>query len=370
MTLKYSRRSFRKVVWKSSSQVWARLHEEAFRYFGGCVQYVVLDNLKEGIITPDIYEPELNAVYAAMLAHYKVVADPARVRDPDRKGTVENAIQHTQNTALKGRKFESIEEQNEWLMHWEERWAAQRIHGRMKRQVEEMFQEEKPHLKALPLLSFRYFEQGVRTVQDDGCIQVGNGFYTARPAPLHTLVAVRIFESEIEIFDITATALIRRHPRSFRPGHVEIPEEDRIYNPSRQTRSILDQASGIGPSARKLCELLFQNQGRTGHRKMRGVVGLTRHFKAPLIEEASRLALEKKIHSSRAVKEIVARLDCSQKKQSVAPLLVQTHPLIREPEQYEIFWRQHAVQQSLFEEETQPRPEKVSGQSQEKNPCP
>jgi hypothetical protein len=31
------------------------------------------------------------------------------VRDPDRKGTVEKAIQHTQDTALKGRRFESIE---------------------------------------------------------------------------------------------------------------------------------------------------------------------------------------------------------------------------------------------------------------------
>ena len=59
MTLKYSRRSFRKVVWKSSKETWAKLHEEAFRYFGGCTQYVVLDNLKEGVIKPDIYEPEV-----------------------------------------------------------------------------------------------------------------------------------------------------------------------------------------------------------------------------------------------------------------------------------------------------------------------
>ncbi len=33
MTLCYSRRSFRQVVWKSSSETWARLHEQAFRYF-------------------------------------------------------------------------------------------------------------------------------------------------------------------------------------------------------------------------------------------------------------------------------------------------------------------------------------------------
>ena len=44
---------------------------------------------------PDLYEPELNPVYAAMLDHYSVVADPARVRDPNRKGTVEHAIGHT-----------------------------------------------------------------------------------------------------------------------------------------------------------------------------------------------------------------------------------------------------------------------------------
>lgn len=139
MTLKYSGRAFRKVVWKSSKQTWCRLHEEAFRYFGGCTQYVCLDNLKEGVIGPDLYDPDLNALYAAVLKHYGVAADPARVADANRKGTVENAVKYTQDTALKGRRFDSIEAQNDWLRHWEERWAAPRIHGRAKRQVETMF---------------------------------------------------------------------------------------------------------------------------------------------------------------------------------------------------------------------------------------
>jgi transposase len=150
MTLKYSRRCFRKVVWKSSKEVWAKLHEEAFRYFCGATRYVVLDNLKEGVITPDIYEPAINPLYAAVLAHYGAVADPARVADPDRKGSVENAIQHTQNTGLKGRRFESIEAQNQWLMHWEEQWAATRIHGRMKRQVQEILKKKNPFSNLSP----------------------------------------------------------------------------------------------------------------------------------------------------------------------------------------------------------------------------
>jgi hypothetical protein len=44
-----------------------------------------------------------------MLEHYAAIADPARVRDPNRKGAVENAIQHTQGTALAGRRFETLE---------------------------------------------------------------------------------------------------------------------------------------------------------------------------------------------------------------------------------------------------------------------
>ena len=33
-TLRYSRRCFRRVVWNSSQETWARLHEQAWRYFG------------------------------------------------------------------------------------------------------------------------------------------------------------------------------------------------------------------------------------------------------------------------------------------------------------------------------------------------
>jgi transposase len=238
MTLRYSRRSFRKVVWKSSSETWARLHEEAFRYFGGAVRYVVLDNLKEGVIKPDIFEPELNRVYAEMLRHYGVVADAARVRDPNRKGTVESAIQHTQATALKGRRFESIEAQNEFLAQWETNWAAKRIHGRAKRQVEDMFQEERPHLQPLPLEPFRYFTECQRTVQDDTTVQLDGAWYAARPAGIGTQVLVRGFLHDIEIRDIKTLALIRRHTRIAK-GSVELPEDERVFNPSRQTRQPL-----------------------------------------------------------------------------------------------------------------------------------
>ena len=139
LTLGYSRKSVRLLVWQSSAQVWAELHERAFRRLGGTTRVVVLDNLKEGVLTPDIYEPALNPLYRDVLAHYGVVALPCRIGDPDRKGKVESGIGHTQKTPLRGMRFETIEEAQAYLDRWETRWADTRIHGTTKRQVAVMF---------------------------------------------------------------------------------------------------------------------------------------------------------------------------------------------------------------------------------------
>ena len=348
MTLRYSRRSFRKVVWTSSSETWSRLHEEAFRHFGGTVRYIVLDNLKEGVIKPDIFEPELNRVYAEMLRHYGVVADAARVRDPNRKGTVESAIQHTQATALKGRRFDSLEAQNTFLAHWETNWAAKRIHGRTKRQVEEMFQEERPHLQALPVAPFRYFTESRRTVQEDTTVQVDGAWYAARPAGIGTEVLVRCYEHEIEIRDVRSLALIRRHGRIAK-GAVELPEAERVFNPSRQTRTLLARASDIGPQTAAVCQRLFDSQGREAHRRLWGIVGLAKRYPAWILEQACARVATQALPSYKVVRtladqylsKMAERLDPRQADLALnVPALTQEHELIRGMRDYvELFTR-------------------------------
>lgn len=308
MTLRYSRRSFRRVVWRSGQETWARLHEEAFRYFGGTTAYVVLDNLKEGVIKPDLYEPTLNSLYAAVLSHYHVIADPARVRDPNRKGCVENAIQHTQSTALKGRRFESIEEQNTFLEHWETHWAAQRIHGHARQQVEALFQEERKALGPLPLMPFAYFTDGERTVCDDGCIRHDHSSYAARPARIGSRVLVRVFEQHLEIRDPKTQALLRTHARAARPGSLVLPQEERIFNPSRETRRILTQAREIGPATEQLCQQLFAREGRVGQRKLWGIVNLVKRYPRALIDQACARALQEGVYSYQHIQALTERL--------------------------------------------------------------
>ena len=338
MTLKYSGKSYRTTVWKADQATWARLHEEAFHAFGGCPQYAVLDNLKVGVLRPDLYEPELNPVYAALLAHYGVVADPCRVRDPNRKGTVENAIQHTQGTALQGRRFEALEAQNTWLAHWEERWAATRIHGRTKRQVLEMFREEAPHLRALPATRFRLFVQGTRTVDDAGFVQVEGAYYAALPAAPHSVVTVRIAEREIEILDPMGQVL-RRHAKTARKGAFILADGDRLFNPSRETARLLHKAQQLGPHTAAFAQALFLRRGRPGQRALYGLTNLARRYPRSAIEAVCARLLEADCVSYAAVTRALERTAGADP--HAGPALTQADPAIRAITEYQAFWETH-----------------------------
>jgi transposase len=145
MVLGCSRKAARFLTFRSSSRIWAELHEKAFRRLGGATRVVVLDNLREGVLVPDLYDPTLNPLYRDVLAHYGAVALPCRIKDPDRKGKVESGVGHAQR-ALQGKRFESLEEAQAYLDRWEASCADTRIHGTTKRQVAAMFAEEKPAL--------------------------------------------------------------------------------------------------------------------------------------------------------------------------------------------------------------------------------
>jgi hypothetical protein len=106
----------RLLVFRSTTHIWAELHEKAFRRLGGATRVVVLDNLREGVLTPDTYDPAINPLYRDLLQHCGTVALPCRVKDPDRKGKVESSVAHAKKTPLKGLRFESLEEAQAYLV--------------------------------------------------------------------------------------------------------------------------------------------------------------------------------------------------------------------------------------------------------------
>ena len=236
LTLGCSRKCVRLLVFRSSTRVWAELHEQAFRRLGGATRIVVLDNLGEGVLQPDLWDPTLNPLYRDVLAHYGAVAMPCRVNDPDRKGKVEAGVGHAKRTPLKGLRFESLEEAQAYLDEWERRWADTRIHGTTKRQVAAMFAEERPHLLPLPFEPFRYYQYGQRTVHLDGCVEVEAAYYSA-PLPVGSAgtYGCNGTPSMSVCWNPRNGQLLREHLRQ-KPGVHCIPREDRPKQTPLTTR--------------------------------------------------------------------------------------------------------------------------------------
>ncbi len=328
MTLGYSRKSVRLLVWRSSSQIWAEMHEKAFRRLGGSPRVVVLDNLREGVIVPDIYDPTLNPLFRDVLAHYGVVAMPCRIQDPDRKGKVESGVGHAQKTPLKGLRFESLEEAQAYLDRWEQRWADTRIHGTTKRQVAVMFAEEKPSLLPLPVEPFRYYQYGERVVHLDGCVEVEAAYYGLPPGWIGRLVKVQWDALHVRILHPSTNQLLREHLRQKRGGY-RIKDEDHPKKMPLSTAQLLRRAGHAGTQIGKLCEFLYHQQGESGIRRILGVLSLVKKYGTATVEDACAAALEIGVPEYRFVRRYLERRP--------QLFLRQVDPLIRELTEYRDF---------------------------------
>jgi transposase len=346
LTLGYSRKSVRLLVFQSSSRTWSELHEKAFRRLGGVVRIIVLDNLREGVLVPDVYDPTLNPLYRDMLAHYGVVGMPCRVQHPDRKGKVEAGVGHAQKTPLKGLRFESLEQAQAYLDRWETHWADTRIHGTTKRQVAAMFAEEKPALQPLPLEPFRYYQYGQRTVHLDGCVEVEAAYYGTPPGWIGRLVNVQWDDLFVRLLDPHTGQLLREHVRQKR-GRYRIKPEDYPQRAPLGTLQLLARAERAGTHIGALCQAIHRAEGELGVRRILGVLALAKKFGLAAVEEACTAALELQVHEYRFVRRYLER-------RPQAPLsLQQVDPLIRELVHYRDLIQQRMQQQeqqrSLFE---------------------
>jgi transposase len=306
LTLGFSRKSVRLLTFRSSTKIWAELHERAFRRLGSVPKVIVLDNLREGVLRPDIYDPVLNPLYRDCLAHYGVVALPCRVRNPDRKGKVESAIGHTQRTPLKGLRFESLQEAQTYLDRWEAHWADTRIHGTTKRQVAVMFAEEKPFLRPLPVEPFRFYEYGNRTVNLDGHVEVASAYYSVPPGRIGEAVWVQWDDFQVRILDPKSGTLLREHLRH-RPGNYRTDNADRPRRTPRGTETLLLRADRAGKHIGRLAREIYAREKEYGVRRILGLLSLARKYGAPAVDDACAAALELAIPTYRFVRRYLER---------------------------------------------------------------
>ena len=128
MVLAYSRLMFLRPVLTMDAQSWVECHVLAFAFFGGAVHRVVPDNLKTGVIKPDLYDPLINKAFGELAAHYGCLVDPARILKPRDKARVERPVPYVRDSLFAGREVTTLPFMQTDAVRWCRQVANQRRH--------------------------------------------------------------------------------------------------------------------------------------------------------------------------------------------------------------------------------------------------
>lgn len=333
MTLSCSRHSYEEAMWRQEQRSFLRAHEHAFLGFGGVPHTVRLDNLKAGVARACLYDPDISELYAAFACHWGFVPLPCRPRHPEEQGVVERGGGYLKDNALKGRRFEGLEELNAHLKHWNRTVARLRIHGTTRKQVYTHFLEvEKPALKPLPSERFSLFQVGTRIVHPDGHIQVDGAFYSVPHWLVGEEVRTHWDERLVRIYHEGQSVGVHTRARS---GTFTTRDEDRpAHKPARQEAyeaNLLARAKHIGPRALSWAEEATRERGVRAYRLLQGMISLTRSHPKERVDWACGMALERRVFRYQPLRRLVEQAAA---RTPPPPSLTQSHELIRDLSEY------------------------------------
>lgn len=304
MTLSHSGKHYSEVVWRQTQEEWVRCHQRAFEFFGGVPATVVLDNLKAGVEKADYYDPKINRLYAEFSHHMGFEVLPCRVREPRHKGKVERIIQYVQDV-LKGRRFESLDEQNEFLRHWEESTARWRIHGRTKKQVQALFEkEDRPALRPLPAEPFEIFQFGFYRVGRDGLVDVRRAYY-AVPGFLGRQVEVRWTLKLVRIYDPAGKLLVThlRKSEGSVSTYIGMSPSQKPYDRIEYEKFLLEKIGRLGNEPLSWAREAMRARGVMSLRLWHGLLQLADQHGSDRIRAACRHALNVRAFRYHILKE-------------------------------------------------------------------
>lgn len=182
MVLGYSRRNFAQAYRNERIGSLLDGHDRAFEHFGGRPETMLYDNPRTIVLWKDEASGavEWNGTFKDRLDWYGVEPKLCRYYRAQTKGKVESGVKYVKRNALAGKKFESLEALNEYLLWWCVNVADQRVHGTTGEIPQERFErEERAALQ--PLVRRPVIRQENRVVMRESAIVVDTNRY---PVPV------------------------------------------------------------------------------------------------------------------------------------------------------------------------------------------
>lgn len=293
---------------------WIDAHVRTFEFAGGSSHLLIPDNLRSGVTRSNRYEPEINATYAEMAAHYGAVVIPARPLRPRDKSKAENSVLLAQRWILartRNERFASISEANIAI-----RGLVEQINNRPFKVLpgsrRSVFEEiDKPHLLPLPQNRYEFAVWKTVRVGLDYHIEVRSDrhFYSVPYRLAKEKVDLRVSAKTIEIFH--KSKRIATHPRSqvrfgYTTDPAHMPESHRRYL-SWTPQRIISWAEKTGPHTAQMTKAVMETRRHPeqGYRSCLGIIRLGNSYGAARLEAACARALAIRAYSYRSIESIL-----------------------------------------------------------------
>jgi len=324
VVLSYSRKGYSEALPRQGTEEFLRALENAFHAFGGVPRTLVVDNLKAAVVHADWYDPEIHPKLQAFCRHYGCAVLPAKPYMPRHKGKVEAGVKYVRQSALAGKRFASLAEENESLQAWEKKTADLRIHGTTKQQVKALFERERPMLLPLPPGLFPCFHEASRTVSRDAHVEVERAYYSVPPEYLGHTVWVRWDATMVRIFNDRMEPIavhVRGEAGRFRtdPRHIA---SEKISGVERGAGYLMKRIARVGPETLRWAKAMLDTRGIEGVRVLVGLLAMTGKHRSDELEKACALALTHGAYHLRALRQLMEAPTRQEE-------FLDAHPLIR-----------------------------------------
>ena len=293
MTLAYSRHQYVEFVWDQTVATWLGCHRRALEWFGAVPARMIVDNAKCAIIKACRHDPLVQRAYAECAEAYSFKIDACPPHDPQKKGIVEAGVKYLKGNFLPTRQFRHLADLNEQARAWVMGEAGQRIHGTTHQRPLDLFEIERPLMRALPAVAPELGTWHRAVVHRDCYVQLDHGLYSAP----HTLVGktlwLRATDGVVALFEDyrhihTHARVQRRGERRTVTDH--LPADARAFF-ARDRQWCVAQARKIGPQCMELIDTLLSDRVSEKLRAAQGILGMGKTYGQDRVEAACARAL-------------------------------------------------------------------------------
>ncbi|MEX2535182.1 MAG: IS21 family transposase [Trueperaceae bacterium] len=309
--------TYAEASWTQGLEDWVMSHVRMLAYFGGCPEIVVPDNLKAGVSSPHLYEPEVNPTYLEFAKHYDLAVIPARSKSPRDKAVVESAVQVVERwvlAKLRNRTFFSLTEANDaiWTLLEElNDRPFQKRPGSRRSLFEEL---DRPAFKPLPAVRYVYALWKTVRPHVDYHVTIEKHHYSVPHQLVGKQLDARLTSTTIEVFH--KNKRIASHARSFRKGqHTTVKEhmpQAHQEHAGMNEEKLLAWASRIGPSTAAFVEGVIASRAhpQQAFRSCLGVLRLDKKYGNDRLEAACGRAVKLGSYAFKSIDAILKkRLD-------------------------------------------------------------